>query len=822
MVEPERALLVVGVGGSGKTYVLDGIAAAAGDVEVLRIAGDAMLTDVCVLARDVGAASTIDARSLADAVAASIGRDGLVVADDAHLLDATSVAALALLANSDRQVVAAARPNSGGPQFAELVQILCRDRPARHLDLFDFDQLCDAFRTWSEPSPPAELIDAVLELSRGSPGLAHDLIVGGFVAGGPLPRGVVSRIDTRLGRVEPDAADVAATLALSGVLPDEAVARVSGIEVERLALLIAELRNAGLAELDDDRLVPVVAQSLSASWSPADRRRRHRLTAEALLQLGHGGRIVAQHLRRADVTGEVAARAFIATGDALRWEEPDEAFEWYEQAVRAGAPPSATSIGRAEASLGVDATEARLLVDQFDRDDPAQRARAGLVLAAIDVADARPDRAARRLLDTTDNPDLDRAVLHRLAVPLLVSMSRIAEARAAVDEGGPVDYLDATARFADLVAEASLDAARGANPLPKFIEAAELAETIRLRIPPIISPHSLAAAYAEFAGDFAAADSILGQAIERAVGGPELVRHHRLTRAWIRFRQGRHDTGALLVQELDRQTLPPRDLLLLAAIDAGLARRSGDIARLQDSWTAVEAALVRQTADLTTFGPVSELVLTATRLGHHERANAVQARLDAFTEDAANAPPDWVVASVWHQVQLAVVDEDSGRAARAHEILDAQPEGPRSVFAIAVRAAAVCWSAVLSDRVNPDQVMESVDLLHQARLPWDGARLAGQAALRLSDAAASRSLLERARDLKTPLADPDTERVSDSPLSAREQEVAALVVDGLTYKEIGAQLYISAKTVEHHVARIRRRLGAESRQEMLAALRNLR
>ena len=41
----------------------------------------------------------------------------------------------------------------------------------------------------------------------------------------------------------------------------------------------------------------------------------------------------------------------------------------------------------------------------------------------------------------------------------------------------------------------------------------------------------------------------------------------------------------------------------------------------------------------------------------------------------------------------------------------------------------------------------------------------------------------------------------------------------MPYRDIGAQLFISAKTVEHHVARIRRRLGAESRSEMLSMLR---
>ena len=55
-------------------------------------------------------------------------------------------------------------------------------------------------------------------------------------------------------------------------------------------------------------------------------------------------------------------------------------------------------------------------------------------------------------------------------------------------------------------------------------------------------------------------------------------------------------------------------------------------------------------------------------------------------------------------------------------------------------------------------------------------------------------------------------------LSAREQEIARRVLTGLTYKEIGAQLFISAKTVEHHMARIRRRLGAQSRRELFGQL----
>jgi DNA-binding CsgD family transcriptional regulator len=56
-------------------------------------------------------------------------------------------------------------------------------------------------------------------------------------------------------------------------------------------------------------------------------------------------------------------------------------------------------------------------------------------------------------------------------------------------------------------------------------------------------------------------------------------------------------------------------------------------------------------------------------------------------------------------------------------------------------------------------------------------------------------------------------------LGEREREVAALVVEGLTYREIGARLFLSAKTVEHHVARLRQRLGSASRGELFGDLR---
>jgi DNA-binding NarL/FixJ family response regulator len=57
-------------------------------------------------------------------------------------------------------------------------------------------------------------------------------------------------------------------------------------------------------------------------------------------------------------------------------------------------------------------------------------------------------------------------------------------------------------------------------------------------------------------------------------------------------------------------------------------------------------------------------------------------------------------------------------------------------------------------------------------------------------------------------------------LSPREQQVLQLLVDGLTDREIGETLFVSRRTVEHHVARLRAKLGAANRAEAVAVARD--
>lgn len=51
-------------------------------------------------------------------------------------------------------------------------------------------------------------------------------------------------------------------------------------------------------------------------------------------------------------------------------------------------------------------------------------------------------------------------------------------------------------------------------------------------------------------------------------------------------------------------------------------------------------------------------------------------------------------------------------------------------------------------------------------------------------------------------------------ITARERDVLRLIARGYTYKEIGAQLFISVKTVETHVSSVLRKLQLSSRHEL--------
>jgi DNA-binding CsgD family transcriptional regulator len=322
---------------------------------------------------------------------------------------------------------------------------------------------------------------------------------------------------------------------------------------------------------------------------------------------------------------------------------------------------------------------------------------------------------------------------------------------------------------------------------------------------------------------------VLDRAVAAEMGGTLMSVRHRLLQAWIRMVQGNLAAARdqLVALKKNVREFEPRDWIFAVALEIGVARRNSDVATLRRTWEQACEAVLRHPVDLFTFLPLAEFAAAAARLRD-------QHRLDPHLQEARNllaqlgSPPLWSTSFHWGGLHAAIIAEETSVAEEHAEALAANREYSR--YCSIMSTAAESWLDVVAGKVDPDQVEDAARGLHAAGQWWDGSRLAGQAAIRTSDRQAMVRLLDCARLLQgrpvsarkpaeTPVSAPET--TDGAKLSDREREVAQHVLDGLTYKQVGDRLFISAKTVEHHMARIRQRLGCTSRSELLGQLRQI-
>lgn len=793
------------------------------------------------------------------AAGGATGPAGALVVGDAQWLDPASLRVLVGVTERAQErglsVTVAHRPAPGDAMLAALDAALSRRHQIVVLGALDEAEVTERTALVLDAAVDPALVERLAEQTAGMPDLVERLArawaSAGAITGGRLtaePEGLaaplVEAVRAETDQLPPPARTVLAALSAGADLDDHLLERVTGVAGDELGASIDLLRSAGLLVPGREDIVPLVAAAVTELTPEGDRRRFHARLAQALVERGAPPMQAAEHLAAAGANGQEAAATYAAAGEALLNESPELARTWFERAAVAGSPPQAIAAGQAEAAaLDGDVAEALRLADLAAADPAsADRDRARSVVAGLLPGRGfwRRSAAAYGELAAAGGPQADAAALLAALGTLvagnpdaLAAMAATATGAGPTTTGGSLAAVVESARArlpvpAPLELEALALTTEGllatvgegaSGALSPFLEAAELIESAQGRLVLPDTPHALGATVALALGEITSAEHLLGRALDRGVGGPLLRDRHRLLVGWVGLRAGRWSVAQSALDETGGRPLTPRDQLLAAAIEAGLARRAGDLARLGQAWVRAESVLLHQPADVASLEVVGELAITASRLGLWDRI-AGKARELGDVVRGLGSPPLWLLPLRWIGLQVALASDDGDAATRrAAEVEAVAPAHPRLR---GLGDAARAWVTILGGQVDVPQVGEAATSLQKLGLTWEASRLTGQAAIRAGDPSTTRSLLEQARDLKAALPSAEHAEVptGESVLSEREQTVAQYVVDGLTHKEIGAQLYISPKTVEHHVAKIRQKLGASTRAEMLAALRS--
>jgi DNA-binding CsgD family transcriptional regulator len=326
---------------------------------------------------------------------------------------------------------------------------------------------------------------------------------------------------------------------------------------------------------------------------------------------------------------------------------------------------------------------------------------------------------------------------------------------------------------------------------------------------------------AEFAydvGDWDASEASLPDA-QRWTGTHTRV-NIALRRAFLLMGRGRHDEARQVLTELEElaaESSEPQFVGPVAVLTAELRRREGDLDRARE---AIDRGLDRMefcTDDAARVSAVAAAGVTveadaaqrARDLGDAEAEAAALRRVDDLLSRVAAA------AVRTRPIECALLLSARAEAGRA----GGRPDP--SAFARAAQA----WADV--GRPEPAATMrwreaEAHIAAGDREAATEAARAADALAIRLGAAwlrGEVEGLAARARlaiDLEQDEPDEPEEDDDGFGLTSRERQVLALVAEGATNREIGAQLFMAEKTASVHVSRILSKLNVRSRTEAAA------
>ncbi len=624
---------------------------------------------------------------------------------------------------------------------------------------------------------------------------------------------------------------------LPGPLPANLQRRIDGGEVDSLDVLVQRAEAAGLLTAEGT----VVGPAQHALLTVAPTGKVHALQRELVSAYAAAGQPLgdlARELARGGLADQRVALELEHAANKALDHDPGLAYQLYGEALLAGADEIATAARRAQAAAGdgdLD-TATRIIDTLLVEQDPPDVGRGVDVAAAVWAqrgmlargADVYSWLGASRLGQSAP----------LAAVAMLGCGNRAGAEALFVADAPPAS----PTLFATTLAQTGKGILESLAPdpeqaLPILIHASDMLNAARTALPMPETPAALAALMALHSGEPQLAEAVSRSAAAAGQGGNAAKPRLFLLQAWSAMMQDKLEDARLAINEASKANhwpLVPRDEFLCSALEVGLARRNGDVSELIKAWERAREAMLHTAVDLFNLLPWGELMIAAARLretrrvAHYlEEANRLLGRL--------GDPPLWAVPFHWAAVQAALLSESPADLAPHASALARAAN--HSHLAAVLATAGKAWVSVLADRFRPAEVEAAARGLGRVGMPWEGARLAGHAAAKAEERKDMVRLLSCARDLHpqgssagngtSAAAEPGVNHADSgngmhpdgTGLSEREKEVARLVLEGKTYREIGEAIYISPRTAEHHIARIRRRLGAENRSDLLARLR---
>src|SRR3954447_6547523 len=204
------------------------------------------------------------------------------------------------------------------------------------------------------------------------------------------------------------------------------------------------------------------------------------------------------------------------------------------------------------------------------------------------------------------------------------------------------------------------------------------------------------------------------------------------------------------------------------------------------------------------------------------------------------AAADHIATSSWALCELIEAAARSGRQEIAREAFDQLRERTRASGTAWAKGAEAQGSAFLEDGQSAEHLhREGIEALAQSRMAGDLARARltyGEWLRRENRRIDAREQLHQAHDVFATMgADGFADRArrellatgekvrkrrddTRDELTPQEQQIARLAREGRTNPEIGAELYISPRTVEWHLRKVYTKLGVSSRKGLRSAL----